>query len=101
MDGITVRDCRLVFGNMGTHVVTASKTMEAICQRYIVALLLKLVSIHNSPGTHCSYSAINSPSTHCSYSAINCSLGVFWVLISVILYMCMYMYFVMHKHYCM
>ena len=34
MDGIIVRDCRLVFGNMGDHIITANKTMEAIIDRY-------------------------------------------------------------------
>ena len=33
MDGSIVRDCRMVFGNMGDHLITASQTMEAIVQR--------------------------------------------------------------------
>ena len=34
--GTVVKDCRLVFGNMGTTVVTANATMKAIIQRYRV-----------------------------------------------------------------
>ena len=33
MDGSIVRDCRMVFGNMGDHLITASQTMEAVVQR--------------------------------------------------------------------
>ena len=35
MDGSIVRDCRMVFGNMGDHLITASQTMEAIVQKVI------------------------------------------------------------------
>ena len=34
MDGVIVRDCMLVFGNMGERLVLASKTMEVVIHKY-------------------------------------------------------------------